>query len=84
MASEENLMKITIETDNKHVLTEYIQPTDPEVVSTSATEASESTSSATDTSSTSAASDPFAVLLQMPRRNWPPRKRLPTHHLPQI
>lgn len=56
-------MKITIETDNKHVLTEYIQPTDPEVVSTSATEASESTSSATDTSSTSAASDPFAVLL---------------------
>ena len=53
-------MKITIETDNKHILTEYIQPTEvtPEV-----SQAESIANSTEATTSTTASSDPFAVML---------------------
>ena len=53
-------MKITIETDNKHILTEYIQPTE---VTSEVSQAESIANSTEATTSTTTSSDPFAVML---------------------
>ncbi len=53
-------MKITIETDNKHILTEYIQPTE---VTSEVSQAESIANSTETTTSTTTSSDPFAVML---------------------
>ncbi len=53
-------MKITIETDNKHLLTEYIQPTEAQAEAVTSPQASET---ATEAASSGTTTDPFAAIL---------------------